>query len=54
MAQWYIKSKGFWGGVILILVALYYAYLEQLEQAATLFGAGLSLIGIRHAIQKIE
>jgi len=45
------KSKGFWGGVIVIAAAIYYVYLQQFQEAIKLFGIGLSLIGIRHALE---
>jgi len=45
-----LYSKGFWGGVIVIIAAIYYAYLTNYSEAIKLFGIGLSLIGIRHKL----
>ena len=44
-------SKGFWGAVIVIVAALYKFFEGDVSTAATLFGIGLSLLGIRHALE---
>jgi len=46
-----LRSKGFWGSVILMVVAIYYVYLGQIEEAIKLFGIGLGILGIRHHLE---
>jgi len=40
------------GRVIVIAAALYLAFIGKYEEAAALFGVGLSLIGIRHKLER--
>jgi len=46
------ESKGFWGALIVLAAAAYRLSTGDVVGAASLFGIGLSLLGIRHAYEK--
>ncbi len=47
---WY-QSKTMWGAIILVVGALYKIATGDVVNGATLIGLGLSIAGLRHAIQ---
>ena len=49
--MWYLKSKGIWAGVLLILYSIYeYAMTGVFDPSK--FLTGLGIVGIRHGIEK--
>jgi len=47
MGKFPYGSKGFWGSIIVILAAIYTIYQGDTVNAASLFGIGLGMLGIR-------
>ena len=45
------RSKGFWGSLLIILAGIYSLLTGDYQNAAVLIGAGLALMGIRHAME---
>jgi hypothetical protein len=48
---WYLKSKGIWAGVLLMLYSIAEWYLTG-NFDPTKFLTGLGIVGIRHGIEK--
>jgi hypothetical protein len=48
---WYLKSKGIWSGILLILYSIY-EYWATSNFDPTKFLMGLGIIGIRHKQEK--
>lgn len=51
--MWYLKSKGIWSGVLLILYSIY-EYVATGTFDPTKFLMGLGILGIRHGIEKAK
>ena len=46
------KSKGFWGGVILVVLGLVSLAYGEVDQATYLIGLGLGILGIRDKLER--
>ncbi|RLG79582.1 MAG: hypothetical protein DRO09_04205 [Thermoprotei archaeon] len=49
---WWVKSKTVWGVVLLLLGTLYGKLTGDYTNGATIVGMALSILGLRHAIEK--
>jgi len=49
---WWVKSKTVWGTVLFLLGIVYGEITGDYTNAATVIGVALSIIGLRHAIEK--
>lgn len=50
---WFIKSKTFWGVVLLIIAGIMNKLGMSGDDIIQLVGVALTFLGLRHAIQKI-
>ena len=54
MHEWYLRSKGVIGSVILIVTGIYLLLTGYENEGAAAIGLGLSLLGIRHKLERIK
>jgi len=51
---WWLKSKTFWGAILITVGGLMKFLGVDEATAIQVIGVGLTLIGLRHAIQKLK
>ena len=54
MYEWYLRSKGVIGSIVLILTGIYLLLIGHENEGLAAIGLGLSLLGIRHKLERIK
>ena len=54
MVAYPFNSKGMVGGLLLLIVGLYFLFNGDLEHAATIIGLALGVLGIRDKLERIK
>ena len=52
MSHYPLKSKGFWGGVLLLMAGIVALYFGDSKTAIYLIGTGLGILGIRDKLER--
>ena len=54
MQEWVVKSKTILGAVIVLLLGVYLMVSGNEQEGLAMIGIGLSLLGIRHKLERIK